>query len=75
MIEEVLLPSYVIKTRSTSFPVTNHGRHAWFARKSQHRVQVIGHQQEQLTPPASHVVVALRSGQQGRGQHRVGQPR
>ena len=64
MIEISILPFYVMDSADRSFPISNGLGHAGKTRERKYAVGVIWHEQKQLTPPFSRMVIMLRRGDQ-----------
>ena len=57
VVEISLLPPHPLKARRAALPISDGFRHRPLARKGQHRVRMIGHEQEQSAPPVPQRVI------------------
>lgn len=59
VIEEIFLPLHTLKPGRAALPVADHYRHPGFTRKAKQSMHMIGHQQDQLAPPMTEIVITL----------------
>ncbi len=59
VIKGIILPMHRLKPCRAPFPITNHCSHPLIFRKTKQSMQVIRHEQKQLTPPIPQIVIAF----------------
>jgi predicted ATPase len=73
MVEISVLPCNPVLAGVIVFPFADHARHPLRRRESNQRMQVVRHQEKEMTPPSPAIVVEIDRFEQGQTQYRIGQ--